>query len=328
MWDWSMTPALTTCSRSWCTTPSAVPLVRATRPRSPSYCNGVTKSSSGSCPRCSCVCLWTSECSCWRSSSRSLHSKIHPTTSTTECTVEAVTVSADCDPCVCVCVCAYSCKAQRNLNSAFAIIMGLNTAAVSRLNQTWEVSVRLSCLCLSNSYFITNTFGQCFPLRNVRGSSRSFSQNWSSSRWDSNAEQWKSALTADDWCLSLTGGVFLNGRTRLWTTKPTEKPSRGWNLQRSPSCLFFWKVRSTTLTVADAPSFFLPTMMANPIFLCRYHLYPRGKQDLPWQPGQLWKAGELSSCRSKARATYFTVLTLMFSKSKGLCLCKNTFVKW
>lgn len=33
-----------------------------------------------------------------------------------------------------------SCKAQRNLNSAFAIIMGLNTAAVSRLNQTWEVS--------------------------------------------------------------------------------------------------------------------------------------------------------------------------------------------
>lgn len=160
---------------------------------------------------------------------------------------------------MCVCVCAYSCKAQRNLNSAFAIIMGLNTAAVSRLNQTWEVSVRLSCLCLSNSYFITNTFGQCFPLRNVRGSSRSFSQNWSSSRWDSNAEQWKSALTADDWCLSLTGGVFLNGRTRLWTTKPTEKPSRGWNLQRSPSCLFFWKVRSTTLTVADAPSFFLPT---------------------------------------------------------------------
>lgn len=40
---------------------------------------------------------------------------------------------------VCVCIC--SCKAQRNLNSAFAIIMGLNTAAVSRLNQTWEVSV-------------------------------------------------------------------------------------------------------------------------------------------------------------------------------------------
>ncbi|XP_028820555.1 rap guanine nucleotide exchange factor 5 isoform X2 [Denticeps clupeoides] len=33
---------------------------------------------------------------------------------------------------------AAHCKAQRNLNSTFAIIMGLNTAAVSRLNQTWE----------------------------------------------------------------------------------------------------------------------------------------------------------------------------------------------
>lgn len=43
-----------------------------------------------------------------------------------------------------LCVC--SCKAQRNLNSAFAIIMGLNTAAVSRLNQTWEVSVCLHLL--------------------------------------------------------------------------------------------------------------------------------------------------------------------------------------
>ncbi|XP_049331692.1 rap guanine nucleotide exchange factor 5 [Astyanax mexicanus] len=33
---------------------------------------------------------------------------------------------------------AAHCKAQRNLNSSFAIIMGLNTAAVSRLNLTWE----------------------------------------------------------------------------------------------------------------------------------------------------------------------------------------------
>lgn len=33
-----------------------------------------------------------------------------------------------------------SCKAQRNLNSFFAIVMGLNTASVSRLSQTWEVS--------------------------------------------------------------------------------------------------------------------------------------------------------------------------------------------
>ncbi|XP_039593644.1 rap guanine nucleotide exchange factor 5 [Polypterus senegalus] len=33
---------------------------------------------------------------------------------------------------------AAHCKAQRNLSSFFAIIMGLNTSAVSRLNQTWE----------------------------------------------------------------------------------------------------------------------------------------------------------------------------------------------
>ncbi|XP_070822898.1 rap guanine nucleotide exchange factor 5-like [Chaetodon trifascialis] len=33
---------------------------------------------------------------------------------------------------------AAHCKAQRNLNCFFAIIMGLNTAAVSRLSQTWE----------------------------------------------------------------------------------------------------------------------------------------------------------------------------------------------
>lgn len=34
-----------------------------------------------------------------------------------------------------------SCKAQRNLNCFFAIIMGLNTAAISRLSQTWEVQM-------------------------------------------------------------------------------------------------------------------------------------------------------------------------------------------
>ncbi|XP_076016740.1 rap guanine nucleotide exchange factor 5b isoform X2 [Genypterus blacodes] len=33
---------------------------------------------------------------------------------------------------------AAHCKAQRNLNCVFAIIMGLNTAAVSRLSHTWE----------------------------------------------------------------------------------------------------------------------------------------------------------------------------------------------
>lgn len=37
-----------------------------------------------------------------------------------------------------------SCKAQRNLNSFFAIIMGLNTPAVSRLTQTWEVWRQIS----------------------------------------------------------------------------------------------------------------------------------------------------------------------------------------
>lgn len=33
----------------------------------------------------------------------------------------------------------FSCKAQRNLNCFFAVIMGLNAAAVGRLTQTWEV---------------------------------------------------------------------------------------------------------------------------------------------------------------------------------------------
>lgn len=37
----------------------------------------------------------------------------------------------------------YSCKAQKNFNCFFAIIMGLNSAAVSRLTQTWEVLIFL-----------------------------------------------------------------------------------------------------------------------------------------------------------------------------------------
>ena len=41
----------------------------------------------------------------------------------------------------------YSCKAQRNLNCFFAIIMGLNTAAVSRLSQTWEVGISYFSYC-------------------------------------------------------------------------------------------------------------------------------------------------------------------------------------
>jgi hypothetical protein len=42
----------------------------------------------------------------------------------------------------------HSCKAQRNLNSFFAIVMGLNTASVSRLSQTWEVSLGGTCVCV------------------------------------------------------------------------------------------------------------------------------------------------------------------------------------
>src|SRR4029434_602027 len=41
-----------------------------------------------------------------------------------------------------------SCKAQRNMNSFFAIIMGLNTAAIRRLSQTWEVRTFSQCVCV------------------------------------------------------------------------------------------------------------------------------------------------------------------------------------
>ena len=34
----------------------------------------------------------------------------------------------------------YSLKEQNNLNSFFAIVLGLGNVAVSRLSQTWEVS--------------------------------------------------------------------------------------------------------------------------------------------------------------------------------------------
>ena len=39
-----------------------------------------------------------------------------------------------------------SCKEYRNLNSFFAIVMGMSNPAVSRLNQTWEVGVNLKHL--------------------------------------------------------------------------------------------------------------------------------------------------------------------------------------
>uniref|UniRef100_A0A674DCN2 Rap guanine nucleotide exchange factor (GEF) 5a n=1 Tax=Salmo trutta TaxID=8032 RepID=A0A674DCN2_SALTR len=50
---------------------------------------------------------------------------------------------------------AAHCKAQRNLNSSFAIIMGLNTAAVSRLNITWEVREtdgESVCVCVCGNF--------------------------------------------------------------------------------------------------------------------------------------------------------------------------------
>lgn len=144
-----------TCSRSWFTTPSVVHLVLATRRRSQSCSSAATRSSSGSCLRCSCACRSTRECSCSRSSSRLLLSKDTHTDSdhlriktslSWECTFLCILIHF-------TCLSVFSCKAQRNLNSAFAIIMGLNTAAVSRLNQTWEVSV---CLHLLHTNVITH----------------------------------------------------------------------------------------------------------------------------------------------------------------------------
>jgi RasGEF domain. len=35
-------------------------------------------------------------------------------------------------------VCVHSCKEYKNLNAFFAIVMGLNNVAVSRLSLTWE----------------------------------------------------------------------------------------------------------------------------------------------------------------------------------------------
>lgn len=144
-----------TCSRSWFTTPSVVHLVPATRRRSLSCSSAATRSSSGSCLRCSCACHSTRECSCSRSSSRLLLSKDTHTDSVSfmdkDFTILGMYISLYLIHFTCLSV--FSCKAQRNLNSAFAIIMGLNTAAVSRLNQTWEVSV---CLHLLHTNVITH----------------------------------------------------------------------------------------------------------------------------------------------------------------------------
>lgn len=157
-----------------------------TQQHSLSSSSAATRSNSGSCLRCSCAYRSTRECSCSRSSSRSLLSKTarleNEKTKTQRCLCRMC-----CDEICCI----RSCKAQRNLNSAFAIIMGLNTAAVSRLNQTWEVSV---CVRLPESvpnFKKDKTPHQISlslspnPPRNVQGSSRNFSRSWSSLRWDS-----------------------------------------------------------------------------------------------------------------------------------------------
>ncbi|MEJ1283886.1 Rap guanine nucleotide exchange factor (GEF) 5 [Cricetulus griseus] len=52
---------------------------------------------------------------------------------------------------------AAHCKAQQNLNSFFAIVMGLNTASVSRLSQTWEHMIADTVRTLRHCR--TNQFG-------------------------------------------------------------------------------------------------------------------------------------------------------------------------
>ncbi|XP_024213537.1 rap guanine nucleotide exchange factor 5 isoform X5 [Pan troglodytes] len=56
---------------------------------------------------------------------------------------------------------AAHCKAQRNLNSFFAIVMGLNTASVSRLSQTWEHMIADTVRTLRHCR--TNQFGDLSP---------------------------------------------------------------------------------------------------------------------------------------------------------------------
>ena len=46
------------------------------------------------------------------------------------------------------CLLFVRCKEHHNLNSFFAIVMGLSNIAVSRLSQTWEVGSPSSSLCV------------------------------------------------------------------------------------------------------------------------------------------------------------------------------------
>lgn len=56
-----------------------------------------------------------------------------------------------------VCLFVHSCREFKNLNSFFAIIMGMSNPAVSRLSQTWEVNILWSA-----SRSLLNL--KCFPL--------------------------------------------------------------------------------------------------------------------------------------------------------------------
>lgn len=56
-----------------------------------------------------------------------------------------------------VCLFVHSCREFKNLNSFFAIIMGMSNPAVSRLSQTWEVNILRSA-----SRSLLNL--KCFPL--------------------------------------------------------------------------------------------------------------------------------------------------------------------
>lgn len=67
--------SLSICSRNWRTTHSAILPELVTQPRSLSSSSAAMRSNSGSCLRCSCAYRSTRECSCSRSSSRSLLSK-------------------------------------------------------------------------------------------------------------------------------------------------------------------------------------------------------------------------------------------------------------
>lgn len=51
---------------------------------------------------------------------------------------------------------AHSCREFKNLNSFFAIIMGMSNPAVSRLSQTWEVNAAWICSLGGDSSLLKN----------------------------------------------------------------------------------------------------------------------------------------------------------------------------